>query len=64
MLPVPMEDYCEPCGVTAFEGSVVLSGPDGMAGSFTPDAAEQTGLRLIEAAMQARVWANPALGPK
>jgi len=56
-----MEDHTEPCGVAAFEGSVVVTGPGPMCGAFTADAAEQSGLLMIEAAMRARLWNNPAI---
>jgi hypothetical protein len=38
----------------AEDGVVLLDGPDGIAISLTPDAAEQTGNSLIEAARTAR----------
>jgi len=43
-----------PSSVTAEEGEVQVDGPDGVAMSFTPEAAEETGRRLVEAASQAR----------
>jgi hypothetical protein len=61
MLSTQMEDYTEACGVVAFEGSVVLTGPGPISGAFTADAAEQSGLLLIEAAMRARLWSKPAV---
>lgn len=61
VLTVSMEDHSNPCVVAAFEGSVVVKGPGSMHGAFTADAAEQTGLLLIEAASQARLWINPVL---
>jgi hypothetical protein len=60
MLGKVMEDYVDPCSVVAFEGSVVVTGPGHMCGAFTADAAEQSGLRLLEAAALARLWTNPA----
>jgi hypothetical protein len=56
-----MEDYTEPCDVVAFEGSVVVTGPGSVCGAFTADAAEQSGLRMIDAAMRARLWNSPAV---
>lgn len=56
MLPVSMEDYSTPCAVTAFEGSVVISGPGSMTGAFTADAAEASALLIVEAAREARAW--------
>lgn len=38
----------------AEDGIVLLDGPDGIAISMTPDAAEQTGSSLLEAARTAR----------
>ncbi|HWH23008.1 MAG TPA: hypothetical protein VNT25_06965 [Allosphingosinicella sp.] len=40
--------------VTAEQGEVHVDGPDGLAMSFTPDAAEETGKRLVTAASEAR----------
>lgn len=51
-----MEDYSEPCVVVALEGSVVLRGPGPLSAAFTPDAAEASGLLLIEAAHTARAY--------
>lgn len=38
----------------AEDGLVVLDGPDGVAVTMLPDAAEETGRRLIAAAAEAR----------
>lgn len=38
----------------AEEGLVLLDGPDGVAVSLTPEAAEETGQELIRAANEAR----------
>ncbi|MDH7638150.1 hypothetical protein [Sphingomonas oryzagri] len=43
----------------AEEGLVLLDGPDGIAISMTPDAAEETGTSLITAAREARDQATP-----
>ena len=56
MLLAAMEDYSDPCIVTAFEGSVVITGPGTMTGAFTPDAAEASALLMLEAAREARAW--------
>lgn len=44
----------QPSLVTAEGGEVNVDGPDGLATSFTPDAAEETGRRLVDAASEAR----------
>ncbi len=56
VLSASMEDHSTPCVVTAFEGSVVVTGPAPMAGAFTPDAAEASALLMIDAAARARAW--------
>lgn len=40
----------KPGVATAESGQVILDGPDGVAVAMTPDAARETGLRLIAAA--------------
>lgn len=44
----------QPSHVTAEDGEVNVDGPGGIAASFTPDAAEETGRRLLDAASEAR----------
>ena len=44
----------EPGYAVAEAGQVLLDGPDGVAVAMTPDAAEETGRRLIAAAHLAR----------
>lgn len=56
------DDYTTPMKVEAFEGSVIVDGPGAVLGAFTPDAAEESAMRLLMAAAEARVWINPALG--
>lgn len=46
--------YDVPSDVCAEEGEVIVEGPGGVAVSLTPDAAQETGRRLVEAAAQAR----------
>lgn len=46
--------HAQPSHVTAESGEVNVDGPDGLATSFTPDAAEETGRRLVDAASEAR----------
>lgn len=40
--------------VNAEKGEVLVDGPDGVATALTPEAAEETGRRLIRAAEEAR----------
>ena len=43
-----------PSSIAAEAGEVLMDGPDGVATALTPDAAEETGRRLIAAASLAR----------
>lgn len=43
----------------AEEGQVMLDGPDGVAVSMTPEAAEETALELLRAASEARKQLAP-----
>ena len=45
--------YDEASSVDADEGEVIVDGPDGVAVSLTPEAAEETGNRLIGKACEA-----------
>lgn len=56
--------YTDALDVRAVEGAVVVLGPGAMCGAFTADAAEQSGLAILEAAMKAREWIKPASAPK
>lgn len=47
-----------PSSVAAEAGEVLIDGPDGVATALTPDAAEETGRRLIAAASLARQQAG------
>lgn len=47
-----MEPSNEPSAVTAVDGYVVMDGPGSVAVAMTPDAAQETGERLIRAAME------------
>lgn len=53
------DDHAEPMNVTSTSGSVVILGPARMEGAFTPDAAEESAMRLLMAAAEARQWVNP-----
>ena len=44
----------QPCQVSAEEGQVLLNGIEGVDATLTPEAAEQTGDRLIEESVRAR----------
>jgi hypothetical protein len=46
--------YDTPVKTTAIDGEVVLDGPDGVAVSMTPDAAEESARRLQAASQVAR----------
>jgi hypothetical protein len=48
------DPHGEPGVATAEDGEVLLDGPDGVAVSMSPEAAEETGRRLIAAAEEAR----------
>jgi len=50
----PITSHSEPSEVNAEQGIVFVEGPDGVAVTLTPDAAEETGKRMIRAASEAR----------
>ena len=45
----------DPSVVVAEQGEVIVEGPDGVAVTLTPDAAEETARRMIRAASEARL---------
>jgi hypothetical protein len=47
--------FQSPMKVHVVHGEVVILGPDAISVSMTPDAAEESALRLLEAARKARV---------
>jgi hypothetical protein len=49
-----VRSHPEPSDVIAEQGLVLVEGPDGVAVTLTPDAAEETGRRMIIAASEAR----------
>ena len=53
-----LNSHGEPSDVVAEEGEVIVEGPNGVAVTLTPDAAEETGRRMMEAASEARRQAN------
>ena len=50
---MPAKVHDVPTRVTAEEGEVMLDGPDGLAVSFTPEAASKSAQALAEAAGEA-----------
>ena len=44
----------DPSEVMAEEGDVIVEGPNGVAVTLTPEAAEETGRRMLRAASDAR----------
>jgi hypothetical protein len=57
----------EPSDVIAEKGEVMMDGPDGLAVSFTPDAALETSERLLLGGLQAhgqRIEAKRRAGKK
>jgi hypothetical protein len=46
--------HSEPSEVAADQGQVIVEGPNAVAVTLTPDAAEETGRRMISAASEAR----------
>jgi hypothetical protein len=50
--------YSEPSDVTALDGTVKVDGPDAVDVGLTPDAADETGDRLIRKAHEARKQAR------
>jgi len=58
----PSTAYRQPSEPIPVDGDVLLWGPAGVAFAMTPDAAEETAFRLLEAVRQARLQpAAPAL---
>ena len=45
----------DPSVVVAEQGDVIVEGPDGVAVTLTPDAAEETARRMLRAAAEARL---------
>ena len=54
-----VHSHAQPSEVIAEQGEVLVEGPDGVAVSLTPDAAEETALRMIRAAADARRQSRP-----
>jgi len=49
-----VHSHAQPSDVSAEQGEVIVEGPNGVAVSLTPDAAEETARRMILAADSAR----------
>lgn len=58
--PAILKPYEVPGRASVEDGVVLLDGPDGVAVSMTPDAAEATAESLLQAAAQARASTHPA----
>jgi len=52
---MPEQTYSKPSEVVAVEGKVLVDGPDHVHFAFTPEAAAETGARLIDQAALADV---------
>ena len=50
----PVTPHARPGNIAAEAGQVLVDGPNGLATSLTPDAAEETARLLIDAASAAR----------
>ena len=46
--------HAQPSDVAAEEGEVLIEGPNGLALAMTPEAAEETARRMLQAALEAR----------
>ena len=57
-MPSLMDPHDNAGIASAEAGVVLLDGPDGVAVALSPDAAEETGRRLIAAAQEARTQAQ------
>jgi hypothetical protein len=55
----PLTAHKQASQVAAEGGNVIIDGPDGVAITMSPDAAEETGKRLVQAAGEARRQAGP-----
>jgi hypothetical protein len=52
--------YDEPSSVAAEAGEVIVDGPDGVAITVTPQAAKETGKRVIDKSDEAEKQEKPA----
>ncbi len=51
--------YIEPSEVSVEQGLIIVEGPNGVALTLTPEAAEETGKRLLSAVLEAKHRADP-----
>ena len=51
---VGLNAHGDPSEVIAEQGDVIVEGPNGVAVTLTPEAAEETGRRMVRAAAEAR----------
>lgn len=59
----PMTAHDKASHVVAEQGAIIIEGPNGVAVTMTPDAAEETARRLMAAAAEARTQAPDADAP-
>jgi hypothetical protein len=59
MEPLTAQVEAEASHVAAESGRVIIDGPDGVAVTMSPDAAEETARRLVHAVGEARRQGNP-----
>jgi len=50
----PIAPNGQPSDVVAEEGNIIIEGPDGVAVTMSPDAAEETARRLLRAVSEVR----------
>jgi hypothetical protein len=50
----PIAAHGQASDVVAEEGNIIIEGPDGVAVTMSPDAAEETARRLLRAVSEAR----------
>lgn len=50
----PIAAHGQPSDVIAEEGNIIIEGPDGVAVTMSPDAAEETARRLLRAVSEVR----------
>ncbi len=58
----PLSVEAQASQVVADAGNIIIDGPDGVAVTMSPDAAEETARRLLDAVGEARRQAQQASG--